>query len=123
MKRIYRNEDIDNIILDESLIVSISWKYENHPVIEMGIDWCGQMDMKDLEYSKLQTRLVFNFAGNIDFSFKHITGKWNSGALEITSFSYSYDKKGNYTVVFTFDYSPVGYIKFDCSEFYFEIIE
>ena len=123
MKHVYKNEEIDQIILDESLILSISWKYKGHPIIEMDIDWCGQEDMKELDYPKLQTRLIFEYAGNIDFNFKHVAGKWNSGALEITSFTYSRDNHNNYTIVFTFDYAPVGYIKFECSDFYFEITE
>ncbi|MDH6311933.1 hypothetical protein M2137_000692 [Parabacteroides sp. PFB2-10] len=121
-KHIYRNEEVDNIILDESLLLSIEWIYKEHPIIEIKIDWCGQEDLKDeIVFLEMQTKLVFDYAGNIDFNFKH-SGTWNSGALEITEFSYL--KKGTmYMIEFKFDFSPVGYIRFNCADFYFEIIE
>jgi hypothetical protein len=124
-KHIYKNEEIDKIILDESLILSITWIYKNNPIIEIGIDWCGQEDLKDkIDFLNMQTKLIFDFAGDIDFNFKHVVGKWNSGALEITSFLYNYDNNTQlYTIEFIFDYSPVGHIKFNCTGFYFEIIE
>lgn len=119
-KLIYKNEDIDRIILDESLILSIEWIYESRPIIQMSIDWCGQDDLKnEIVFLKMQTKLVFDFAGDIDFNFKH-SGPWNSGALEITSFSYV-KIESVYNIEFLFDFSPVGYIKFRCTDFYFEI--
>ena len=119
---IYKNEEINRIILDESLILSIEWIYKDHPIIEMIIDWCGQEDLKDeINFLKVQTKLKFEFAWDIDFNFKHI-GSWNSGALEITSFSFI-KKEQIYEIEFRFDFSPVGYMKFSCTDFCFVIIE
>ncbi len=120
-KYIYKNEEIDSIILDESFIQGFNWINDNDG-LEMDIDWNGQQDLVDIfDFMNVKTKLKFSLVYNIQFNFE-FKGQCTMGALEITSFSYI-KKLSNYEIEFKFDFSPVGYIKFNCNDFYFEIIE
>ena len=122
MIRVFKNKEVEQIVLDESTITSIKWLNENGINIEMDVDWCGQEDLKnDIDFLKVKTKLIFEFASDIDFNFKH-SDTYTIGALEITDFTF---KKNDirYTIDIKFDFQPVGYIKFNCNDFQFVIEE
>jgi|688.fasta_scaffold1509854_2 hypothetical protein len=120
--RIFKNQQLNQITLDESSIFSIKWVNENGIDLEMEIDWCGQEDLKDeIDFLNVVTKLVFQLVSDIDFNFKH-NDIWTIGALEITNFSFNkLDER--YSVEFRFDFQPIGHIKFNCNELYFEVIQ
>jgi hypothetical protein len=124
IRKIY-NEDIREIILEESGIVSITWAGENERNIIMGIDWTGSQEDMEVPidiYKNLKTNLHFEFATDIDFNFKH-NKTWTIGALEISEFNFKKVAEYKYKIEFIFYFNPVGHLKFNCSNFYFEIIE
>lgn len=106
---IYKNEETDNVNLYESSIEVI--KFEDAALnIKFVVDW--------LE-SEENLNIICRYCNSIDFSFKQTDSK--VGAPTIVGFSYL--KEGlEYTVQIDFDYfGPIGYIRFKCSEFYFEV--
>ncbi len=124
-KLIYKNEEIDRIVLDESGIIGIRWTMDenNHPVnIEMEMDWNGQEDLVgEYDFMKIKTKIFFSLVHDAKFNFE-FKGQNTIGDLEITTFSYLKEDL-IYKIEFRFDFSPVGYIKFNCIDFYFEIEE
>ena len=46
-KNIYRNEEVDSIIINESTIESISWLGLRRLDLKIIIDWNGQEDLKN----------------------------------------------------------------------------
>ena len=117
---IFKNSEIEQIILDESTIMSIKWVNNNGIDIEMDVDWCGQESLKNkIDFLNINTKLLFTHVSDIDFNFKH-SNNYTTGALEITEFSFNeIDKR--YSVYLKFDFQPVGHIKFDCDEIKFVI--
>lgn len=126
-KLIYRNQEIEKIILDESFIQGFKWiddNNENPTNLEIEIDLNGQQDLLDyFDLMNIKTNFVFNLVIDAQFNFV-FKPPYTIGALEITSFTYQYNEISQlYLIEFKFDFSPVGYIKFNCTDFYFEIIE
>ena len=124
-KLIYKNEEIDKIVLEESGIKGIKWIEDTNtnPVnIEIEIDWNGQQDLvESFDFMNIRTKLFFSLVHNAKFDFE-FKNPYTIGKIEITNFSYI-KKEHVYTIEFKFDSSPVGFIKFNCVDFYFEIIE
>ena len=126
-KHIYRDDEIDKINLDESFIKSFRWldDEEGHPVnLEVEIDWNGQKDLvEDFDFMSIRTRMVFSLVVNAKFCFE-FKKPYTIGGMEISAFEYNYNPDHlDYSIEFQFYFSPVGSVKFNCSEFYFEIIE
>lgn len=121
MIREYVNEEIQDIILDESLIVSLKWVNEGGADLEMEVDWCGQEDLaKEIDFLKIKTYLKFKVAHNLMVTLEH-KDKYNIGNPEITEFSFS-KVNNKYKVRFDFSFSPQGFMEFYCSEIRFEVI-
>ena len=126
-KLVYKNREIDHLILDEIFINGIKWIDDNDgpPTnLEIDIDCNGQENMcNDFDFMSIKTHISFSLVIEAKFCFE-FKAPYTIGGLEITSFSYNYDDKRHHdTIEFKFDFSPVGYIKFNCLDFYFEIIE
>lgn len=116
----YRKEEIDSIVLDESTIEVLIWRVDDEFEFKMRIDWCGQEGMNIIDYDKIDTCLRFKDVNNFDMQ---ITANPNNmGTFEIYDFSYTFID-GIYFVKFEFKFNIVGYIKFKCQDFYFEIID
>jgi hypothetical protein len=115
---VYANQQLENIVIDESLIKSISWENKFQDVA-ISIDWCGQEDLsQDLDFINSKASLHFDFVTGLDFSIKFEQG--TMGALEITSFSFE-PAGGLWKIEFIFKFYPVGYLRFTCNDFRFVI--
>lgn len=106
---IYRNKETDKVNLFESGIKGILFqKYGTEIIFQ--IEWSE---------SDARFNIVCTDCRYIDFSFKHIDEFVGSPC--ITGFSYVKKGEYNYTVQFNFDFTPKGYIRLDCSDFYFDV--
>jgi hypothetical protein len=115
------NEQIEEIILDESFINGLLWTGENGINLEILIDWCGQENLKNkFNFENINTKLLFEYCYEIDFNFKH-QNPYTLGNLEITKFKYTKIENNNYLIEFIFDFSPKGSLKFYCNNFIFII--
>lgn len=107
---IYKNEDTDNVNLYESGIVGIHFNNGATQIV-FDIDWSESYDAFSI---------VCNYCSMLDFCFKHEDE--HLGELTITGFSYIKKVDGEgYTIQFNFDYTPRGYIRLYCYEFYFHV--
>ena len=105
---IYRNEETDKVNLFESGIKGILFrKFGTRIIIQ--VDWLEG-------YGRFN--IVCNDCRHIDINFKHSDD--TIGAPWITGFSYIKRGEYDYTVQLNSDFTPEGYIKLDCSEFYFD---
>lgn len=124
-KLIYKNGEIDKIILDESYISGFRWinNCDGHPTnLEIEIDWNGQQNLiSDFDFMNIKTRNFFSSVFDAQFKFE-FKDSYTTGALEISSFSYVRNSL-IYSIDFKFNFAPIGYVKFNCHDFYFEIIE
>src|ERR1700753_3809274 len=87
MMREYLNEDVNKIIIDESLLTGMSWGGNQWQDFILVIDWSGQEDLKDeIDFMNINSTLYFEFvtefASNIKFK------RDTMGALEITTFNF-----------------------------------
>lgn len=116
--KIYKNQEIGKINLDESGILSITWKDKEN--LEMLIDWCGQQNLQDeVDFNNVRTTLHFDFISDWEFNFK--SRAQLLGGPEITSFKFLTMPDEQYRIEMTFDYQPIGCIKLTCSDFRFVI--
>ncbi len=116
----YKNDDLNKIIINESFIEKIEWLNKGKD-LSFSIDWCGQEDLADeIDFLNVKTNLIFKFSTEIEFNFKYEDD--SMGAMEITEFNFVKNENGKYQIKFDFAYQPIGYIKFNCNDFYFEII-
>ena len=114
---VYANQQLEDIVIDESLIKSISWENKFQDVA-ISIDWCGQEEFKHIDFENVKTFLYFDFVTEFEASIKFKEG--TMGPLEITSFSFEF-KKDNWTIEFKFKFLPLGNLKFNCNDFRFII--
>ena len=120
-KIIIENEQLESIILDESSITSIEWINEGVD-IRMKIYWCGQESYFDkIDMLNIFTNLFFRGVNNVEINFAY-TNDFSIGNIEITKFSFK-RVDSRYFVDFTFDFQPQGYIKFQCDDIIFSIVE
>ena len=118
-RTIYKNNEIRNIVIDESFIQGIIWKNDGKD-IQMIIDWNGQKNLEDkFDFLKIKTKIMFEFV--TDFQIKIDFGEY-IGEMEITSFSFK-EKEDIREVFFSFNFIPKGFIKFKCNDLYFIIEE
>lgn len=124
-KVIFKNEEVDKIILDESSIIGIRWvnNPNGNPVdIEMEIDWNGQKDFaNDFDLMNIKTTMYFSLVHDAQFCFEYASGN-TMGNIGISSFSYI-KNDFIFDIIFNFEFGPIGFIKFRCADFYFKIIE
>jgi hypothetical protein len=120
-KYIYKNEEVNSIIIDESNIISILW-VNNALDFVIIIDWNGQYDLKDeFDFMNIETRLIFNWVTNLKIDLN-----WNNnqiGSPEISSFSFQKQLNGTYNINLDCNFDSIGYVNFNCNDFCFEIIE
>lgn len=120
-KLIYKNEEIDNIIIDESSIRSFSWINQDELDLEMQIDWNGQYNLKDeFDFMSVKTKLFFSWITDLKMN---LDWKNTIGSPGVTTFSFKKNFNNTFKIYFELDFNAVGYISFNCNEFYFEIIE
>lgn len=105
---IYKNEETDAVNLFESSIIGIHFN-------NMGIQITFDIDWQE-GYGSFN--IVCNNCHSIDFCFKQEDE--HLGELCITGFSYLKTDK-EYTLQFNFDFTPKGYIRLNCYEFYFHV--
>ena len=120
MAHTFINQEVDKIIIDESLIESISWENQFKDIV-IKIDWCGQEDLKELiNFNQINSSLHFEFVTEFDSAirFKETT----MGGMEITSFSCK-EYESKWLIEFRFDFYPVGFIKFECNALKFIVEE
>jgi hypothetical protein len=114
----YINQEIEKIIINESLINGISWSNEFKDVI-IDLDWAGQDDLKEeFDFLKIKTSLYFEFVTEMESKLKFQPK--TMGALEIGSFSFALKDK-IWLIEFRFDFYSIGYIKFNCNNLKFII--
>lgn len=121
MKKIYVNEEVNKIILDESGIIGFSWTGEEETNFEIQIDWNGQSDLKEeFDFTKIKTKLVFIWVTNLKMNLD-----WRNYIQSpvITIFSFKKEPHNTFSINFELDFNALGYICFNCNDFYFEIIE
>jgi hypothetical protein len=120
MKKIFENSELNKIIIDESIIDSLSW-VNNYQDLEVKIDWCGQEDlMGEIDFINSQSLLHFEFVTSFEshLKFKEAT----MGGLEITTFSFKLI--GNkWEIIFDFKFYPIGQIRFICNNLKFIIMD
>lgn len=120
-KLIYKNEEVNSIIIDESSILSISWINQDQLNLEMLIDWNGQYNLKDeFDFMNIKTRMIFNWITDLKIN---LDWKNSIGSPGITTFSFKEEPNKTFNINFELDFNATGYIKFNCNDFYFEIIE
>lgn len=117
--RTFLNQELEKIIIDESLLIGISWTGNQFQDIAIQIDWCGQEDLKkEIDFLNSKTLLYFEFVTDFEFSLKFQPR--TMGALEITSFNFkSIDQI--WAIGFSFEFYPVGYLRFNCNDFKFVV--
>lgn len=121
-KIIYKNLEIEQINLDESLIMGIRWLNEGGIDLEINIDWCGQEDLKEkIDFLNVKTKLVLYFARDIHINFKY-QGKYTIGNPEITEFILTEEDDG-FLIDFIFSFSPIGVMQLKCYSVEFIIEE
>lgn len=106
---IYRNEETDKINLFESQILDIAFT-TNGDSITFLVDWTE---------NDTPITIKCYYCSNYIFNVKSINKFLCTGFL-ITGFSYK-KQEDHYTVQFNFDLSMEGFIKFDCTEFNFDV--
>jgi hypothetical protein len=119
-QKIYRNEDIDKILLDDGGggIIAITWPDQNNRNLQMANDWGGQEEFKnDFNFFKIETNLFFESVYDIGFDIYDTLR-----SLSIGTFSYKLIEN-YYLIEFELDFNAKGTIRFKCSGFYFEIID
>lgn len=117
--RVYSNQELEKINIDESLFRGISWVGHQFQDFAIDIDWCGQEDLKqEIDFLNSTTSLYFEFVTDFEFSIKFRPG--TMGTLEITSFTFELKDK-IWWIEFTFKFFPIGYLKFKCNNFRFTI--
>jgi hypothetical protein len=116
--QMFSNQQVEKIIVDESLIKSIAWVNEFKDIV-IDISWCGQEDFKGIvDFEKIKTSLYFDFVTEFEASIKFKEG--TMGAIEITSFKFEFEKD-SWAIEFKFKFFPVGSLKFNCNDFRFVI--
>src|ERR1700744_5967407 len=108
---VFSDQELDKIIIDESLLVGIAWEGYQFQDLRIAIDWSGQDDLKnEIDFINSKTSLYFQFVTDLELNLKFQPG--TMGALEITSFTFKLMDK-IWAITFTFKFYPVGYIKFN----------
>ena len=116
MIQIFENQEVNKIVIDESIIESISW-LNQFKDIRIKIDWCGQEDLKDvIDFNSVHSYLIFEFVTNFECNLKY--NEDTMGGMEISSFSFK-SIENQWVIEFRFDFYPVGYIKFICNDIKF----
>lgn len=65
-KDIYKNEEVDSIIINESTIESISWLGLRGLDLKIIIDWNGQENLKDdYDFLNINTQMIFEFVTDL----------------------------------------------------------
>ena len=106
----YKNEATDCVNLFESAIIGIHFNNRGTQIV-FDIDWLeGDGDGP--------FTVECDCCHSIDFCFKHEDEQL--GELCITGFSYLKTDK-EYTIQFNFDFTPKGYIRLNCCDFYFHV--
>ena len=121
---IISKEDFDKVNLEESHIQGFHWCEDqngNPTDLEIEIDWNGPFDFISENYtsnirSKLCCQMVYDAQFNFEFK-----GTYTIGDLEITSFNIEKLQENSYCIHISFDFAPIGYIRFKCIDFRFEI--
>jgi len=114
---VFLNQELEKIIIDESLVTGISWGGNQFQDVTIDIDWCGQEDLQhEIDFINSKTSLFFEFVTDLELNFIFEPG--TMGALEITSFSFESINK-IWAIEFNFKFYPVGYLKFRCNSFKF----
>jgi hypothetical protein len=117
--RVFSNQELENIIIDESLLTGISWGGNHFQDVAIQIDWCGQEDLKEeIDFVNSKASLYFEFVTDLEFSIKFKSD--TMGVLEITSFSFDLLDEV-WAIEFSFKFYPVGYLKFKCNDFKFVV--
>lgn len=102
----FLNQEIEKVIIDESLINSISWVNEFKDII-VDIDWCGREDFEqEIDFNYVKTSLYFKFVTDAEFNCKFKAD--TMGPLEITTFSFSRNDD-IWSINFKFHFHSVGY--------------
>jgi hypothetical protein len=115
--RIFLNQELEKINIDESLLVGISWGGNQFQDVTIAIDWNGQEDLqKEIDFINSNTSLYFEFVTDLELNLKFQPG--TMGALEISSFTFELMDE-IWSVAFTFRFYPVGYLKFKCNNLKF----
>lgn len=115
--RIFLNEELEKINLDESLLVGVSWVGNQFQDVKIGIDWSGQANLQtEIDFINSNTSLYFEFVTDLELNLKFQPG--TMGALEISSFTFELMNE-IWSVAFTFRFYPVGYLKFKCNNLKF----
>ncbi len=117
-------EDFDKINLEESHIYGFHWRNDlngNPTNLEIEIDWNGPFDFIPEDYAtNIQTKLCCDMVYDAQFNFE-FKGIYTIGDLEITSFNVEQIQENSYCVHISFDFAPIGYIRFKCTDFRLEI--
>jgi hypothetical protein len=116
---VFSNQDLDKIIIDESLLTGISWVGHQFQDVTITIDWSGQEDLqKEIDFMNCSTSFYFEFVTDLELNLKFEPR--TMGTLEITSFTFELIDQ-IWSIKFTFKFYPVGYLKFKCNNFKFII--
>lgn len=120
-KNIYKNEEIDKIILDESGIIGFSWTGKEELDFEISIDWNGQYDLMNyFDFMNVKTILRFEWVTEVKIMIDY---KDQIKAPSIQSFSYKKNNNGKYNINIDCNFDSIGYINLNCNKFFFRIIE
>lgn len=122
---IINKQEFNRVNLEESHICGFYWRNDqdgNPTNMEIGIDWndpfdfIPNLDMVNIQSVMLCCYMVHDAQFNFEFR-----GNYTIGDLEITSFSVKKTKENSYFIQITFDFAPIGYIRFKCIDFNLEI--
>ena len=118
-KNVYKNEEVKDIILAECGIIGFSWINEELD-FDIQIDWNGQSDLADdFDFMETKAHLVFHWITELKIMLDY---KDQIKASSIESFSFKKNEYG-YNININCNFDSIGYINFNCYDFYFEIIE
>ncbi|GEM_PF-6816446 len=113
MKTKYSNEEIHQIIIDESFIQTIKWT-NNASDLQIILDWCGQ---PDIAFSVVNAVFLhFEFVWDVKMEWQY--GEQQVGMPEISHFYF--EKTDNfYFISLIFDFHPKGFIQLKCNNLHF----
>jgi len=112
MMKIFTNLEIQNLIIDESYINSITWQ-KNAIDLCIDLDWCG---MPEYDLTDKKTFLFFEWVTNFKINMQYKDNQ--IGLPEITSFNFE-QFDNIFKVNIRFDFQPEGEISFRCNNIKF----
>lgn len=121
---IINKQEFDRINLEESHIYGFYWRNDsdgNPTNLEIEIDWNEPFDfIPKINTTNIQTKLCCYMVHDAQFNFE-FKGNYTIGDLEITSFAVEKIQESSYLIQISFNFAPIGYIRFKCVDFNFEI--